>query len=104
MFEGKLIMDPEVQFDENEPTWNYILDISPLWQQYQSGIITLSSFNEQYMNFLLSQEQLKQYPEWLDLMEKIKNLSHVTEEAQATSIYNTIYDFADKNLIEIKTT
>lgn len=93
---------------QEQQNWNLILDISKIWNEslYQN-INELSSFNDNYINFLNSQKDLiiQQTSEdaWRKLQELINRLNESKDNIEkSTSVWDDIYDWADSNMVQIK--
>ena len=96
-------------FEKKEQDWKLILDISKIWKDslYENNN-ELVTFNEQYMNFLNAQKDLiiKQTSEnaWTKLQELLNRLSEEKDKiVESSSVWDDIYDWADGNMIQIKT-
>jgi len=96
-------------FEQKEQDWNLILDISKIWNDslYENSN-ELVKFNENYINFLNSQKDLiiKQTSQnsWVKLQELIDRMTKNKDKIEeSTSVWDDIYDWADSNMIEIKT-
>ena len=89
--------------------WKLILDISKIWSDslYQN-VNELTSFNDNYINFLNAQKDLiiKQTSDdaWTKLQEIITRLGgNKNKINESMSAWDDIYDWADGNLVQIKT-
>ena len=93
---------------EKDENWKLILDISKIWKDsIYENINELSSFNEQYINFLNQNKNLivekTSEDTWNKLQELINRLSENKNKiTESSSIWDDIYDWADSNLIQIK--
>jgi hypothetical protein len=94
---------------KNEEDWKLVLDISKIWKDsiYENSN-ELSTFNEQYINFLNNQKDLilKKTSEnaWTKLKELIDRLTEEKNKiVESSSVWDDIYDWADSNMIQIKT-
>lgn len=91
LFEGKLYLEDE--FDKEDINWNYSLDISDIWNKYNSGSLTLDKFNIELSNKLKDD----------DFSDVIEDLKTKKDSEESIKIWNKIYDIADEKLIEIIT-
>jgi hypothetical protein len=100
--EGKLYFDEvDNQPFEEEVDWNVILNISALWNQYENGEINQEVYNKHYAKFLNENKALLENC-WTEFEPLIEKLSLTKDIEESNSIYNDIYDVADKNLIKIE--
>ena len=94
-------------FEQKEQGWKLKLDISKIWKDsLYENINELTSFNDQYINFLNAQKDLiiKQTSEnaWIKLQELINRLTENKDKiVESSSVWDDIYDWADGNLVEI---
>jgi len=92
----------EAEIDQD---WNLSLDISPIWQQYITGTISLTTFNDEYIKFLNQyKEMINQKTNNWDKLEKI--ITKLQEKKDklndCRSLWDDIYDWGDANLVEIQ--
>lgn len=96
-------------FEQKEQNWKLILDISKIWKEtLYENVNELTSFNDQYINFLNAQKDLiiKQTSEdaWTKLEELITKLGENKDKiTESASVWEDIYDWADGNMVEIIT-
>jgi len=96
-------------FEQKEQDWKLILDISKIWNDsLYDNSNELIKFNENYINFLSNQKDLiiKQTSQnsWVKLQELISRLTKNKDKIEeSTSVWDDIYDWADSNMVEIKT-
>jgi hypothetical protein len=87
--------------------WKLILDISNIWNQYSNNAIDITEFCKQYKDYILSQQNaiISAFNEeiWGKLNDIIVRLDDVTDDKTARAIFDDIYDWADSNLVLIKT-
>jgi hypothetical protein len=95
-------------FEQKVQDWKLALDISKIWKDiiYENAT-ELTSFNDQYINFLNKQKDLiikKTSDEaWGKLQELITKLNECKTDIHASSaVWDDIYDWADSNMIKIK--
>ena len=94
-------------FEQKEQEWKLILDISKIWKDsLYENINDLTSFNDQYINFLNKQKDLiiKQTSEeaWNKLQELITKLGENKDKiTESTSVWDDIYDWADSNFVQV---
>ena len=83
------------------------LDISKIWKDsLYENVNDLTSFNDQYINFLNKQKDLiiKQTSEeaWNKLQELITKLGENKDKiTESTSVWDDIYDWADSNFVQV---
>ena len=96
-------------FEQKEQDWKLILDISKIWNDsLYENTNELTKFNDQYINFLNNQKNLiiKQTSQnsWVKLQELIERMTKNKDKIEeSTSVWDDIYDWADSNMVEIKT-
>lgn len=99
LWEGVLYFD-KVPFSEDDVDWKLILNLTPMWNQFLRGDVDQKTFNYHYGIFLEGQKkefnQLGCWNKFVKLIEKLKVSSDST-------LYEKIYDIADKYLIKINT-
>ena len=94
-------------FEQKEQDWKLTLDISKIWKDsLYENVNDLTSFNDQYINFLNKQKDLiiKQTSEeaWNKLQELITKLGENKDKiTESTSVWDDIYDWADGNNVLI---
>ena len=94
---------------KEEQDWKLKLDISPIWKDsVYENVNELQTFNDQYINFLNTNKDLiiKKSSEnsWIKLQELITRLTENKDKiVESTSVWDDIYDWADGNMILIKT-
>jgi len=96
-------------FEQKEQEWKLILDISKIWKDsvYENAN-ELVAFNDQYISFLNAQKDLitKKTSEnaWVKLQELITRLTENKDKiVESSTVWEDLYDWADSNLVEIKT-
>jgi hypothetical protein len=96
-------------FEQKQDDWKLILNISKIWKDsiYENSN-ELELFNNQYINFLNQQKNLiiekTSTDVWTKLEELILRLNENKNNiSESSSIWDDIYDWADANLVEIKT-
>jgi hypothetical protein len=96
--EGKLFIDNDSTIQE-DIEWKLILNLSPLWNQYERKEITQNQFNNAYSSFLENQKpNFEKLGCWKEFEKIIKNLKSTTNN----NLYEHIYNIADKYLIKIE--
>jgi len=94
-------------FEQKEQDWKLTLDISKIWKDsLYENVNDLTSFNDQYINFLNKQKDLiiKQTSEeaWNKLQELITKLGENKDKiTESTSVWDDIYDWADSNFVQV---
>ena len=94
---------------QQELNWKLILDISKIWNDsLYENINELTKFNENYINFLNNQKNLiieqTSQNSWVKLQELIERMTKNKDKIEeSTSVWDDIYDWADSNMVEIKT-
>jgi len=94
---------------QQELNWKLILDISKIWNDsLYENINELTKFNENYINFLNNQKDLiieqTSQNSWVKLQELIERMTKNKDKIEeSTSVWDDIYDWADSNMVEIKT-
>lgn len=102
ILESKIIYDSVQPFEE-DVNWNFELDVNPLWQKFQQGQINQLEFNKNYAT-MLTENKDNLGEGWIELEPLVNRLSNISDPEESTTIYNKIYDIADKNLIKINIT
>lgn len=93
---------------EKDENWKLVLDISKIWKDsIYENVNELSSFNDQYINFLNQNKDLivekTSEDAWNKLQELINRLTENKDKiTESSSVWDDIYDWADSNLIQIK--
>ena len=96
-------------FEQKEENWSLILDISKIWNEsLYENCNELLKFNQNYINFFNENKNIiiQQTSEdaWNKLQELINRLNDNKDKLnESVSIWDDIYDWADGNLVEIKT-
>lgn len=86
--------------------WELQIDVTDLWNQYNDKKITLIDFNKKYYNRLLEyKKDINNMGDdvWTDLESILKKMIDKDNEKELLPVYESIYDWADKNDILIKT-
>ena len=87
--------------------WKLQINVSDIWNQYTKKQTTLEEFNNSYYNRLVEyKNDITNLGNdvWNDLNTLLPKLKEsITEEDELISLYDSIYDWADKNDILIKT-
>lgn len=94
--EGKLFIEDESTFDQ-DVNWESSIDISKIWKDFKEGVLDLNSYNKELAIKL--EENLDNTTEFNDV---INDLKQTHNEEESVTIWNKLYDIADKNLIELK--
>ena len=96
-------------FEQKEENWNIILDISKIWKEslYENNN-ELITFNQNYIKFLNENKNIiiQQTSEdaWNKLHDLLSRLDQNKDKlVESTSVWDDIYDWADGNLVQIKT-
>ena len=93
---------------EKDENWKLVLDISKIWKDsIYENVNELSSFNDQYIDFLNKNKDLivekTSEDAWNKLQELINRLTENKDKiTESSSVWDDIYDWADSNLIQIK--
>jgi len=104
--EGKILYFNEMEEFFGEDDWRLQIDISDLWNNYESKKITIEQFNKEYAQRLIKyKEQISGLGSdiWNELVPKINDLNIKKTLEESLIIYDGIYDISDKNDILIKT-
>jgi len=96
LFEGKLFIEDENTFDQ-DIKWEYSIDISKIWKDFKEGVLDINSYNKELAIKL--EENINNLKDFKIIIKDLKN-THNNEES--ISLWNKLYDIADKNLIELK--
>jgi len=87
--------------------WKLQINIADIWKQYSNKEITTEDFNKKYYNRLIEYKtdiSSLGTDVWGNLSQILPKLIEPNlEEESLTSLYDDIYDWGDKNDIEIKT-
>lgn len=87
--------------------WKLQINVSDIWNQYTKKQTTLEEFNNSYYNRLVEyKNDITNLGNdvWNNLSELLPKLKETfTEDDDLISLYDSIYDWADKNDILIKT-
>ena len=87
--------------------WKLQINISDIWNQYTNKKLTLENFNNQYYNRLIQyKNDITNLGDdvWNNLSQLLPKLKETyTEQDDLITLYEDIYDWADKNDILIKT-
>ena len=97
MNEGKLIIEDESTFDQ-DIKWDMKIDISKIWKDFNEGILDINSYNKQ-LAIKLEENLGDKKSQFSNI---IKELNNTNNQEDSISIWNKLYDVADKNLVEIK--
>jgi len=103
---AKIYHFDEVEDFYGEDDWKLQVDVTDLWNQYDEKKIDLKNFNALYHNRLLEyKNDITQMgvDVWSKLLELMGKMKVETEEEELISIYDEIYNWADKNDVLIKT-
>lgn len=98
----------EFVYENNDADeWKLIINISKIWNQYETKQRTLLQFNDAYINFLRTNQNVIIEKVGQNEWEKLNNILVRLEEKKeneedSNSIWDDIYDWADGNVIEIK--
>lgn len=87
--------------------WKLTLDVSNIWNQYSNENISIVDFSKAYKKNILEQQnniisKISQEA-WNKLQPVVMKLETIQDEQSANSIFDDIYDWADANLVYIKT-
>jgi hypothetical protein len=86
--------------------WKLQIDVSDLWNSYKKGEKTLQTFNAEYIQRLNKyQKQINELGNdvWNDINKLIQSMNGKTDSKDLYPIYESIYDWADKHDVLIKT-
>ena len=86
--------------------WKLQIDVTDLWNKYNEGKIDIQSFNAQYAKRLSDYKgEVTELGDdvWSELGLLIEKMSTNNDEKELLSIYDKIYNWADKNDVLIKT-
>lgn len=86
--------------------WKLTIDVTDIWNQYNKKGITFEQFNTEYYNRLVKyKSDIVNLGEdiWTTLQPLIVKLNETKDIESITSVYEDLYDWADKSDILIKT-
>lgn len=86
--------------------WKISINVTDIWNNYQNQKITLEQFNNEYYSRLVqSKSNIVGLGNqvWNDLITILNKMREKKEEKELLPIYESIYEWADKNDILIKT-
>lgn len=86
--------------------WLIEINLVDIWSQYSNKEITLEKFNAEYYNSLVQNKNKivgLGNNVWNDLVELLNNMKNKKEQKELLTVYEKIYDLADKNDILLKT-
>jgi len=95
--EGKLFIEDESTFDQ-DVKWDMEINISKIWKDFGSGVLDLNSYNKE-LAIKLEENLGEKLPKFVDI---IKDLNKTNNNEESITIWNKLYDIADKNLVELK--
>ena len=84
--------------------WKLQINITDIWNEYNQKKISVQDFNKKYYNRLLEYKtDISNLGNdiWIDLEKSLVKLN--TNEPDLSSVYDDIYDWADRNDVLIKT-
>lgn len=94
------------EFLSPNPNWGLTINISDIWTKYKSNQLTLDQFNKLYAERLIQNKpsilKLNQQA-WVDIEGILPKLTTQTDINESINVYDEIYDWGDKNDVEIKT-
>jgi hypothetical protein len=86
--------------------WRMQINVIDIWNKYDKKQITLKEFNTEYQNRLLKYKNdivNLGTDVWNDVVPLINKMNESLDEDGMTDLWESIYDWADKNDILIKT-
>jgi hypothetical protein len=88
----------------NDENWSMLLDISTLWNEYESKKIDMNAFIEKFNDFLKSKRNKisKVSTECLTSLNKLIEECDIKNDDDFYKYIDSIYDWADENNINIK--
>lgn len=104
--EGKIYHLDEMEEFFGGDEWRMQIDVTDIWNNYESKKITIEQFNNEYNN------RLNKYKNdivnlgadvWNDLVPLINKMKEGKDEKTLFPLYENIYDWADRHDILIKT-
>ncbi len=104
--EGKIYHFDEMEEFFGSDEWRMQIDVTDIWNQYESKQITLEKFNSEYQSRLLKYKNdivNLGADVWNEVVPLINKMNESNEEDNLFPLYEDIYDWADKNDILIKT-
>ena len=103
---GKIYHFEELEEFFGGDEWKLQINIVDIWNNYSNKKITLEQFNKEYRERLIKykSEILSLGNDvWNTLVPIINKMNENKEEEKIFSLYEDVYDWADKNDILIKT-
>jgi len=103
---GKIYHFNEMEEFFGEDEWRMQINITDIWNKYESKDLTLEQFNTEYKNRLLKYKNdivNLGSDVWNDLVPLINKMNEIKGEEKLYPLYENIYDWGDKNDILIKT-
>jgi hypothetical protein len=86
--------------------WRMQIDVTDIWNKYDKKETSLKEFNTEYQNRLLKYKTdivNLGTDVWNDVVPLINKMNENLDEEGITDLWESIYDWADKNDILIKT-
>lgn len=103
---GKIYHFEEMEEFFGGDDWKIQINIVDIWNKYSNKELTLEQFNKEYRDRLIKyKEEITNLGNdvWNDIVPLINKMNENKEEEQIFSLYEDVYDWADKNDILIKT-
>ena len=103
---GKICHFDELEEFFGADDWKLELNITDIWNKYESKELTVEQFNKEYAQRLIKyKEQITGLGNdvWNKLVPHINDLNTNKTVEESLNIYNNIYDISDQNDILIKT-
>ncbi len=98
----RLIIDESIQ---DTSDWDISINISDIWKKYNNGEIDLIEFIKNYKLIINNYKQIiinnKGIPVWNELAIILNNFKSYDKES-SNKKFDDVYNWADKNNIEIK--
>lgn len=103
---GKIYHLDEMEEFFGADEWRMQIDVTDIWNQYDSKGITIEQFNTEYKNRLLKYKNdivNLGTDVWNEVVPIINKMNEGKDEEILIPLYEDLYDWADKNDILIKT-
>lgn len=104
--EGKIYHFEELEEFFGGDEWKLELNITDIWNKYESKELTIEQFNKEYAQRLIKyKEQITELGTdiWNKLVPLINKLNESKDDVSSYPVYEDIYDISDQNDILIKT-
>jgi len=103
---GKILYLSEMEEFFGQEEWKIQIDLSDIWNEYSKGNKTIEQFNKDYVQRIIKYKKNildLGNDVWNEVVPLINDMNNKKTKEESIPIYESIYDWGDKNDILIKT-